>query len=630
MGADQPGRRPEVRPGPLSQSSDTGAQGRLELGDEPESPEASAPVAATTRPSGRVVRVIPDVPAIDREFDYLIPASWDDDGRGERIVVGSMVRIQLAGRRVAAWVTAVDVEPEPGVALQPLLKLSGIGPDAAMIDLASWAAWRWAGRRVALLRAASPPRMVAGVPAPRPRDPVPAGPADVFDGAFADPDAGHQVAVVRTPPSDDGVGLVLAGCRRGDTLVVVADMTRARRLAISLRRAGVTVALGPDEWATAAAGATVVGTRSAAWMPMPDLAAVVVLDEHEESLQEERMPTWHAREVLIERARRAGVPAVLASPAPSLDALRAGRLLRPNRTAEREGWPAVDVLDRRDDDPAKAGLFADRLKDRLTVDGRVICVLNRKGRARLLACANCGEIVRSEDGTRSMVLHDDQLTTADGTESRPVVCVDCGSTQLKNLRAGVARASEELAALVGEPVDEVTATTVDTPKRRVVIGTEAVLYRVDSADVVVLLDVDQELLAPRQRAAEQAMALVARAARLLGPRAGGGRLVLQTRQPDHEVVRAALLADPALVAVAERDSRTPLGIPPYGAQALVTGAGGPEFMAAFGRPDGVRVRGPVDDRWLLRSETHEPLLDALAATPRPTARLRVEVDPLRV
>ena len=83
---------------------------------------------------------------------------------------------------------------------------------------------------------------------------------EVFDDAF---DRG--ITVVRTPPADDGVPLALAACRRGDSLILVADMTRARRLAIALRRAGVTVALGPDDWAAAAAGATVVGTRSAAW-----------------------------------------------------------------------------------------------------------------------------------------------------------------------------------------------------------------------------------------------------------------------------------------------------------------------------------------------------------------------------
>ncbi|MEQ8839704.1 MAG: hypothetical protein RIB98_01875 [Acidimicrobiales bacterium] len=571
------------------------------------------------------MRVLPDVVAIDREFDYLVPSAWGSDGRNDRLALGSMVRIDLAGRRVAAWVMALDVEPIDGVRYSELQKLSGIGPDEELIDLAGWAAWRWAGRRVPFLRAASPPRMVAGVPTRgHPISPVPAGPGDVFDDAFD-----HEVSVVRTPPADDGVSLALAACRRGDALLILADMSRARRMAIALRRAGVTVALGPDEWAAAAAGATVVGTRSAAWLPMPDLAAVVVFDEHEETLQEERTPTWHARDVAIERARRRGVPTVLCSPTPSLEALRSGRLLRPNRTAEREGWPVVDVLDRRDDDPVKAGPFAPRLGDRVR-DGRVICVLNRKGRSRLLACAACGEIVRSEDGTEPMVLMEDRLETADGTEHRPVVCANCGSTSLKNLRAGVTRAREELEALVGESVDEITAADDDPPTSRVVIGTEAVLHRVDRAAVVVFLDLDQELLAPRQRAAEQALALLARAARLLGPRSDGGRLVLQTRQPDHEVVRAAVRADPSVVAVAERDRRQDLGTPPYGAQVLVTGAGGAEFMAAFGTPEGVRVRGPIDDRWLLRADTHAPLLDALARTPRPSARLRVEVDPLRV
>jgi primosomal protein N' (replication factor Y) len=562
--------------------------------------------------------------AIDREFDYLVPAAWGDDGRAARVVVGSMVRVDLAGRRVAGWITALDVEPSAGVRYSELQKLSGVGPDQEILDLAAWAAWRWAGRRVPFLRAASPPRMVAGVPATRPRSPVPAGPADVFDDAFSD-----GVTVVRTPPADDGVSLALAGCRRGDALVLVADIARARHLAIALRRAGVTVALGPDEWATAAAGATVVGTRSAAWMPMPHLAAVVVVDEHEESLQEERTPTWHARDVALERARRRGVPAVLSSPTPTLEALRTGRLLRPSRTAEREGWPIVDVLDRRNDDPVRAGPFAERLGARLA-SGRVVCVLNRKGRSRLLACASCGELVRSEDGTQSMILMDDRLETVDRSESRPVVCAHCGSTTLKNLRAGVTRAREELEALVGEPVDEITGADDDPPTNRVVIGTEAALYRVDRADVVVFLDLDQELLAPRQRASEQAMALLARGARLLGPRSAGGRLVLQTRQPEHEVVQAAVRADPSLVAMAERDRRQALGTPPYGAQALISGAGAGEFIASFGAPEGVRVRGPIDDRWLLRADTHPPLLDALAATARPAARLRVEVDPLRV
>ena len=156
------------------------------------------------------------------------------------------------------------------------------------------------------------------------------------------------------------------------------------------------------------------------------------------------------------------------------------------------------------------------------------------------------------------------------------------------------------------------------------------MHRVDAADVVVFLDLDQELLAVRQRAAEQAMALVAQAARIVGGRGSGGRIVVQTRQPEHEVIVAAGRGDPSLVAVAERDRRRPLRLPPYGAQVSISGAGGAEFVDTFGTVEGVQVRGPLDDRWLLRSPELAPILDRLAEIPRPAARVRIEVDPLRV
>ena len=571
------------------------------------------------------MRVLPDVVGIDRAFDYVVPTSWEADGRAERVVVGSMVRIPLAGRRVDGWVTAIEVEPESGVRLVELVKLRGMGPSPELLDLAGWAAWRWAGRRVAFLRAASPERMVAAAAKRRPRDSVPAGPRDVFDDAFD-----HGVATVRVAPDDDGLGVALAACRRGAALILTADTSRARHLAVALRRAGVSVALAPDEWAAAAGGATVVGTRSAAWMPMPDLAAVVVIDEHDERFKEERTPAWHAREVALERARRAGVPAVMTSAVPSLEALRAGPLLRRDRSIERDDWPIVDVLDRRNEDPTKSGPFAADLRRHIDGDRRVVCVLNRTGRARLLACAACGELVRSDDGGQIMRLVDDELVSADGSERRPVICTVCGSTALKTLRMGVERAREELEAFLGEPVDEITAASEQRPQQRVAIGTEAVLHRVDRADVVVFLDFDQELLAVRQRAAEQAMAMISQAARLVGGRGSGGRVVVQTRQPEHEVILAAGRGDPSLVAVAERDRRRPLRLPPYGAQVSISGEGAAALIDSFGTVDGVQVRGPLDGRWLLRAESHNPILDRLAEIERPAARVRIDVDPLRV
>ena len=262
----------------------------------------------------------------------------------------------------------------------------------------------------------------------------------------------------------------------------------------------------------------------------------------------------------------------------------------------------------------------------------MVCVLNRTGRSRLLACAACGTLARCEQCDAAVrQLDESALVCARCGTERPVVCPACGSERLKNLRQGVTRAREELEALVGEPVGEVTGSTEQVPDTRVVIGTEAVLHRVAHAEVVVFLDIDQELLAPRPRAAEEAMTLVARAARLVRGRRDGsmGRLVFQTRNPGHDVLQAALLADPQRVAEGERRTRTLLRFPPVSAMARVSGEAAAAFVERLGSPLGIEVLGPHDEAWLVRAADHTPLCDALEAVERPPGRLRLEVDPLR-
>ena len=157
------------------------------------------------------------------------------------------------------------------------------------------------------------------------------------------------------------------------------------------------------------------------------------------------------------------------------------------------------------------------------------------------------------------------------------------------------------------------------------VGTEAVLHRVHDADVVAFLDLDAELLAPRYRAAEQALALLVRAARMLGPRAQGGRLLVQTFSPRHPVIDAAVFADPGRVARAEAVRRRDLGLPPFAALARVSGAGAEAFVEASGLPSAADGDGV-----LVRTDTWAELGPVLAATPRPKgSRLRIEVDPAR-
>src|SRR4029077_16097277 len=102
-------------------------------------------------------------------------------------------------------------------------------------------------------------------------------------------------------------------------------------------------------------GCVVVGGRSAVLAPVPDLAAAIVVDDADEALQEERSPTWHARDVLHERARRAGVPFTVCSPAPPVEALvtvpgdTTAAVEAPSPDVEIGGWPRVQVVDRREE-----------------------------------------------------------------------------------------------------------------------------------------------------------------------------------------------------------------------------------------------------------------------------------------
>lgn len=630
--------------------------------------------------SERVVGVLPDLAGLDRVFDYLVEAA-DDAG----VRVGTEVRVDLGGRRVAGWVvdergvpagtvatvrdpaggtdgaaatataTAVPATTATAVPataggpdgtaggsgaerqLRPIAHVRGWGPEPALVELAGWAAWRWAGRRRSFLQAASPPRAVSALPAPDLRAPAPpAGPADLLEAVEAA--ASSSPGVLRLPPVADPTVVVAAVAQRGPTLVVVPSSARAAVLASRLRRAGAGVALVPGDWPGARGGAgVVVGARAAAWAPCPGLAAVVVLDAHDEGLVEQRAPTWWASVVAAERARRAGVPCVWVTPVPTLDllALAGNAPARLAAPRERAGWAPIEVVDRTLDDP-RLGLWSERLARTVREAGRVVCVLNRTGRARLLACASCRALARCEHcgaavlqpaSPEAAVL----LACPRCGRSRPPVCLACGSTRLRRLVPGVTRAREELSALCGRPVGEVTAAGESEADAPVLIGTEAVLHRAEltgAVDVVAFVDFDQELLAPRARSGEEALALLARAARLVRGHGRHGRVLVQTRVPDHEVLDAAIAADPGRLSRIEDPRRRALRLPPHSALAVLSGAGAEVLAGAAASPE-IEVLRPDPQRSILRAPTAEVLCDALAGLRRPPGRLRIEVDPVR-
>ena len=578
-----------------------------------------------------VAGIVPDVTGLDRVFDYLVPPSLTDV-----VALGSRVRMSLNGRRVGGWVVSLG-SPSSDLAtnkLKSIDKSSGIGPDAEMLDLCRWASDRWCASRLRPFLVTASPNTVVTRASPARRTKVLAEPVSPAATSLLAQGGG----VLRLPPSADQMPTVLAAARLGPTLVVCASVDNAQILATRLRRTGISVALMPHEWAQARGGVDVViGARAAAFAPCPNLAVAVVLDEHEESLQEERAPTWHARDVLARRARLAHAPLLLVSPCPSVVGLHQRTLLAPSSEREHASWPTVQVVDQSDLEPWKRSLLSSELIAHLRhADLRVACVLNTKGQARLLACRSCKMLARCESCTGSMVENVvGQLDCGTCQRSRPKVCATCGSSVLSRIRPGVGRLRDELEAAAQRDVLAVVAgknkdELFDDTAADVFIGTEAVLHRCRRIDVVAFLDFDSELLAPRYQASEQAMALVAKAARLVGIRERGGRIILQTSLPDNDVVLAAVAGDPGILSQAELARREMLGFPPVSALAVIEGEGGGAFATSLSAMGGITVVAHRE-KWLVRASSHDVLTHAFINTERPAhSKIRIEVDPPRI
>ena len=580
-------------------------------------------------PSVRVARVVPDVTGVDKIFDYLVP-----EALAETVRVGVRVRVPLHGRNVAGWVVEIG-EPSAGLEVKKIksvIKVLGLGATAEIVDLAVWATKRWAGRMRSFISTAAPETLINNVPSPRYMPRAVQYASDTFDKVR---DFGGGLITVA--PLSNLAPFISAVACDGPTIVVMPTQHRVKLLAAALRANNFSVAQWPQDWALAYGGVDVViGTRSAVWAPVEKFSNIVVVDEHDDLLQEERSPTWHARDVAIERSSRVGARCILLSPIASLSARKwAGD----RRVVDSQGqWPEVLIVDRNNDEQWSRSLISSELIAELRDKSRrVVCVLNSKGRARLTACGSCRNILRCEKCDAA--LNQTDKTTLDCPrcgESRPVICQVCGSSSCAVLKPGVARLREELEAAANRSVFEVTAATETVNERcNVFVGTEAVLHRVQNADTVVFLDIDSELLAPRYRANEIVATLVVHAARLVGRSTQSPRILLQTHTPDNAFLIGLKIGDLSQYFVSDEARRSLLKFPPFGSIAQVSGKGTKAFLDSLNESlefsAVVQTMNKDTENGLIRAENWQQLSDVLLSAKRPAkSRLTFHVDPPRV
>lgn len=606
-----------------------------------------------------IARIVPDVTGVDKVFDYLVPETLAGN-----ICVGNRVRIPLHNRNVAGWVlqlgdTATQFSDVVESRLLSVIKILGKGPSQEVVDLARWAAHMWVGRLRAFFVAASPATLVAALPGSRYSQPSQRKKFE-SDKQIATAMGVAGIFVVRRGPACSPRSLILTAAAQGPTLIVIPTINRARLMAASLREHGLSVAVMPQDWAVAAGGVDVViGARSAIWSSVPVLKSIIVIDEHDDSLQEERSPSWHARDIAIQRAEKLGIACVLVSPVPSLRALHSvsGVVASLDAVTEASHWPQIRVVDRRLDEQWSSSMLSSELIEQLRDHSRrIVCVLNVKGRARLLACGSCRELVRCDVcGVAMTMSSSKQLECPRCANARPAVCVKCGSGKLAVIKAGVSRLREELAAAAGRRVDEVVEVSgggtaeksevVDQTKM-LFVGTEAALHRVHDVDTVVFLDIDQEISAPRYRAAEITLSLVVHAARLVARTKSGtnngtsnksdGLVMIQSMMADHALLRGLVSHDLSKFVEEEMSKRKFMQLPPYGALAQVSGSGVDQLADILRSNVLLQVSATNKDAVLVKASDWGELANSLSdafttATSRgkKSLRIKTQIDPQR-
>lgn len=623
-------------------------------------------------------------------LSYEVPTSLSGPtALTSTLQIGDVVNVPLSGRNVDGWIVGFDAEPPEGVSLRPINRVVSVGPTVEVIDMCYWAARQWGGRPSPLLKTANPPRRIRQRIQPLSHTAqithrVKAHQQVPLAADFWDHDG--DVFVAEVAPNEDMVAVVSAVMSQAQTLVLVPQVDMANRTVRQLRSFGHTVARWPEEWPLARAGAHVVGTRPAAFASMEQLEAIVVIDEHDPLLQQESSPTWHAREVVVERGRRLGIPTMLLSPIPSLEArfIAAGfdggsadaqqhrldlesvpTVRRRRGSTARQYWPEIQVIDRRGEDSSRTGLYSPRLvqmmRDAVASGERVLCILNRTGRSQLLICRSCQSMITCSDCGATVRLEDDELLhcTQCGA-TRPSICAECGATRLVQLRIGVSKAREELEVLLGVDVAALTAqggtapaptvgapigdaAAVDPERYMAVVGTSAALARRSSYSLVAFLDFDQQLLSPGYRTGERAAAQLVAAARLLtstrslSPKnmsrtshdeASARRMVaIQTRMPEHAVIEFIERGDTTPLAQTELERRQLLELPPVRNAAVIGGEASPAFIYQLQQQLGLQIRQRNDQAWMIQANSRDDLVDAISRVERGPGRLRLQIDP---
>ncbi len=379
----------------------------------------------------------------------------------------------------------------------------------------------------------------------------------------------------------------------------------------------------------------VVGTRSAVFAPVADLALIIVDEEHDASYKQEETPRYHARDIAVMRAKLSNAVVVLGSATPSLESYfnatrnKYSLVELPDRVEQRP-LPQVEIVDMRQEfqetgsEQVISRKLALEIRERLARKEQVMVLLNRRGYAPVVLCRNCGKTLECRNcaialthhkRAHKMVCHYCGYMAA-----VPTACGHCGSEYIYFLGTGSEKLEELLHGLFptariarldrdtvrGHEDFERTLNALSEGELDLLVGTQMIAkgHDIHGVTLVGVIGADSALGLPDFRAAERTFQLLTQVAGRAGRGQSPGKVILQTYFQDHYAVQYAAHHDFNGFYEKELRFRSWMHYPPYSALANVlirsnklddalqwSGTLGTWFEQT--RHEGVRVLGPA-------------------------------------
>ena len=406
-----------------------------------------------------------------------------------------------------------------------------------------------------------------------------------------------------------------------------------------------------DEWRRIRLGLAdiVIGARSAVFAPLERLGLIIIDEEHEASYQSESQPRYLAVEIAARRVKTVGGALVLGSATPSLMSYAralSGKyelLELPDRVAGRP-LPTVEIVNMRDELlMGNNSIFSDKLMERLSeclaADQQAMLFINRRGYATFVSCRSCGYVLKCDNCDISMTYHKTESRTrchyCGAVKSLPKECPNCKKAFIKQFGIGTEQVEEAVHRLF--PAVKTLRMDTDTMREKgsyekllsafhrreaqVLIGTQMIAKGHDFPNVTLVgvVAADTTLNLPDYRAPERTFQLLTQVAGRAGRDHLPGRVVLQTYEPNHPVIRFAKDQDYKSFYHYEIMERKKLLYPPFSLFVRIVFADRDERVAEQACLDYAKLL-ETEIRTALGEEGRQDLL-LLVAAEAPVARI---------